>query len=358
MIGHPPRYQCDWVKYRLNFRFEARTSRDVMTFKDTYFVRIRDTITGQCGIGECNLFKGLSADDTPDFEARLTLACQSPHPYCTDEFESSAINFGFETAMHNLLAANHDDLWAGEDENDWIKGKTSIPINGLIWMGDRATMAARIKEKLNQGFRCLKLKIGGIKFEDEVSLLDVIRSQFAPEDLEIRLDANGAFTPQNAMDRLDVLAQFHIHSIEQPIKAGQWMEMAQLCINSPIPIALDEELIGIRSLDEKYDFMEIYQPQFVVLKPALCGGLHHALEWIQVAIKRNIGFWVTSALESNVGLAAIARWISSFEPEIPQGLGTGQLYTNNIPSPLFMDGDGLRWDPNKKFDYAPIGFQS
>lgn len=351
------KWKCDWVKYRLHFNFEARTSRQVMTYKDTYFVRIQDLETGEFGVGEANLFPGLSADDTPDFEERLTRACLSQRPWDTHEYNSSAITFGLDSALRMLLEKNHKDRFKEVDElNDWLKGKAGIPINGLVWMGDRATMAQRIKEKLNQGFHCLKLKIGGINFDDEVALLDVIRCQFSHDELEIRLDANGAFSPSEAMEKLEELSHYKIHSIEQPIKPGQWKEMRNLCRNSPIPIALDEELIGVTSLDHKFELTQFIRPQYLVLKPALCGGFRDTLDWIQIGAKAGAEWWVTSALESNVGLAAIARWVSTLCPDIPQGLGTGQLYTNNIPSPLFMEGECLWYNPEKKFDYGVIGF--
>lgn len=232
--------------------------------------------------------------------------------------------------------------------NRWLEGHEGIPINGLVWMGDKATMRARIQEKLNAGFRIIKLKIGGINFDDEVYLLREIRRSFSPEDLEIRLDANGAFTPENALRRLDTLSVFAVHSLEQPIKAGQEETMAHICAVSPIPIALDEELIGMRTPEQCAQLLSDIRPAYIILKPSLCGGFRASDAYISIARKMNIGWWATSALESNIGLEAIGRWLTdNYTITMPQGLGTGQLYTNNIGSPLEMRGPKLFYDPAK-----------
>ncbi len=355
------RWKTDWVKYRLYFNFEARTSRQVMTYKDTYFVRVRDLENPEIfGIGEANLFAGLSADDTPDFEEKLDEACQGDFfdkdwIYC----DSPTIRFGLETAMNNLFIKLFPDRMIpnpGDREAQWIEGKMPIIINGLVWMGDQKTMARRINEKLNQGFHCIKLKIGGINFDEELALLDYIRCQYPREMVELRLDANGAFDSKDALEKLKRLSEYDIHSIEQPIKSGNLEKMAELCRRSPIPIALDEELIGLHSDREKEFMLDEIKPRYIVLKPALVGGIRESAHWIEAAVHRGIEWWATSALESNVGLEAIARWVYSRWNPLPQGLGTGQLYTNNIPSPLFVEGEGLWHDPEKKFDYGVIGF--
>ncbi|MCM1066438.1 MAG: o-succinylbenzoate synthase [Muribaculaceae bacterium] len=317
-----------WTPYRLNFNFTAITSRSSMTVKDTYFIRIEHD--GRVSYGECPLFRGLSADDLPDYEAQLAAACAHPeaaisHPY-------SSIRFGFESA----LAATPDTAW--------IRGERGIPINGLIWMADRDTMARRIAAKLDEGYKILKLKIGGIRFDDELELLAHIRRKFPPEVLEVRLDANGSFTPDNASARLERLARYGVHSIEQPIKAGQTEAMAALCESSPIPIALDEELIGTRSAAEARALVEAINPAYLILKPALCGGFAGADTYINIAQELGIGWWATSALESNLGLYAIGRWLSGYDTAMPQGLGTGQLYTNNIASPLSLRECALHFD--------------
>lgn len=352
-------WKADWVKYRLIFNFEARTSRQVMTYKDTYFVRIRDLDSPEnFGIGEVNLFKGLSADDTPDFERKLTRACQLEPEGQKGyrEVKSSAINFGFEAARLNLVGKICPERYPMLFNTDWAQGKASIKINGLVWMGDQATMAKRIEEKLNQGYACVKLKIGGIDFDQELALLDSIRHRYSSQEIELRLDANGAFRPNEALEKLKRLSAYDIHSIEQPIRAGQWEAMARLCEESPIPIALDEELIGVRSLREKKSLLSTIQPAYIILKPALCGGFEDSLDWIEAANNLDIDWWVTSALESNVGLASIAQWTFGWENPLPQGLGTGMLYINNIPAPLYIKEAGLWCDPSKKFDYGVIGF--
>lgn len=337
---------AEWAPYCLHFHFEARTSRQTMHVKDTYFVRVYDPSRPDAGvgIGECALFRGLSADDRPDYEDMLAEACKDPLGAVTGPY--SSIRFGFESALASLDAAQ-----STAPPSDWLAGRRGIPINGLIWMGDKATMRARIAEKLDAGFRVLKLKIGGIAFDDELELLREVRRSFSRSDLEIRLDANGAFTPANALSRLSALSVFGIHSLEQPVKAGQIAEMARICLESPIPIALDEELIGVRSEHESRALVEAIKPQYIILKPSLCGGFSATGTYIHIARENGIGWWLTSALESNIGLAAIGSWLSREHPEatMPQGLGTGQLYTDNIESPLEMQGAELRYNPDRRW---------
>ncbi len=332
-----------WCPYRLVFSFLAKTSREEMMAKDTYFVKISDTDRpGIFGIGECALFKGLSADDVPDFEDKLASACNHP----LDELPAmSAIRFGFETALADLRNGGRRLIVA----NDWVTGRHPIAINGLIWMGDKAEMIRRVEEKIAMGFKILKLKIGGIDFDEEVSILASIRERFDRTQLELRLDANGSFSPANALARLDRLSRFDIHSLEQPIAAGQRKAMAEICRVSPIPIALDEELIGFNDLAAKQALLSEINPQYIILKPSLCGGLQQADQWIELAEARGIGWWATSALESNIGLNAIAQWVSTKHPTLAQGLGTGELYTNNIPSPLAMDGCRLTYLPEREW---------
>lgn len=332
--------KAEWLPYTLDFKFEARTSRESMRHKQTWFVRLTDEATGATGVGECALFRGLSAEDSPGYEARLQEVCRNFDPH--DLPEESSIRFGLETALMNMSEA---------PATPFMQGREGIPINGLIWMGDKDTMRRRIDERLEQGFRVLKLKIGGIDFESETDLLRYIRANYAPETLELRLDANGSFSATDAMNRLQTLSRFAIHSIEQPIKAGQPEKMAELCRRTPIAIALDEELIGTRSEGEMDSILDTVRPQYIILKPALCGGLSGARSWIRHAESRSIGWWATSALESNIGLAAIARMVSDLGVTMPQGLGTGQLYHNNIPSPLHLEGDRMFYDPEKEWKY-------
>lgn len=323
--------KATWRRYRLDFTFDARTSRGAMRHKDTYFIRL-SADDGRVVVSEVPLFRGLSADDTPDFEERLSRVCAQPESYI--ESASSAIIFGFESAFSKLAECT---------PTPWQRGEEGININGLIWMGDKATMAQRIEEKIAQGFHVLKLKIGGINFDDELDLVRHIRNRFSAEELELRLDANGSFTPENALYRLESLAPYGIHSLEQPIRAGQWREMAKICAQSPIPIALDEELIGVRCEAECRELVATIRPQYLILKPALCGGFSGAERYIALAGEGR--WWATSALESNIGLYDIASWLSMHKISMPQGLGTGQLYSNNIASPLELRGSKLFCNP-------------
>lgn len=336
-----------YTLHTLRFRERAITSRNSMTEKPTWFINIKSEEL-PCGeaVGEAAMFKGLSAEDTPDFESCLDLACRRASECSSLEEamrllpEISSIRFGFESAL--LRAGVYPTSGM---EKKWLHNEEGIRINGLIWMGDKETMRRRIREKLDNGFRCVKLKIGGIRFEDELDLIAGIRKEFSPADMELRLDANGGFSPENALERLNRLSKFDIHSIEQPIKAGQFQAMNEICRLSPIDIALDEELIGFRSREEKISILDSIRPRYIILKPSLCGGFREADEWISLAGERGIGWWATSALESNIGLEAIGIWTASLHPEMPQGLGTGNLYTNNIPSPLEMRGERL-WHKN------------
>jgi len=234
----------------------------------------------------------------------------------------------------------------------FTKGEQAMDINGLIWMGEKDFMFSQVEQKLEQGFDCIKLKIGAIDWKEELSLLKHIRKRFPAERVELRVDANGAFTAKNALGKLEELAELKIHSIEQPIKAGQWNAMANLCNNSPVPVALDEELIGITECKIKNELIEKVQPQYIILKPSLLGGFNESEEWIDIAEKFDTGWWVTSALESNVGLNAIAQWTFTFGNTMPQGLGTGKLYTNNISAPLEISNGQLHYNPDKEWDLS------
>lgn len=338
--------RLEWARYRLVFNFKARTSREELSFKDTWFIKIWDTELGpeNFGIGECAHFPGLSCEPTEAFEQKLNDTCLAINKgRKTDISRWPAIRMGLESATLDLQNGCHRILV----ESPFSQGKQPITINGLIWMGSFKEMSRRIDEKLEQGFNCIKLKIGGIRPDEEIRLLDELRLKRGPDVLTIRLDANGAFTPENAEKRLEQLARFDIHSIEQPIRAGQWQHMSRLCEVSPIPIALDEELIGIHDIVERRRMLYYIAPHYIVIKPSLHGGLSGTAEWIHVAREKHLGWWITSALESNIGLNAIAQFTSMF-PEsesICQGLGTGALYTNNIPSPLTLQGQNLSYDP-------------
>ena len=251
-----------------------------------------------------------------------------------------SIRFGLETALLDFQRGGRRVLF----ENGFALGKKAIPINGLVWMGDKHFMLEQINKKLEAGYDCIKLKIGAIDLDTEISLLKYIRQKFSKEAITLRVDANGAFSPGSALDILDKLSAFDIHSIEQPIKPGQFEQMRELCLHSPIPIALDEELIGVATTDDREKLLQEIQPQFIILKPTLVGGLHSAREWIGLAEKHGVGWWITSALESNIGLNAIAQFTAEWPTQMPQGLGTGQLYHNNIPSPLYIDNASLGYD--------------
>lgn len=326
----------EWRPYELRFLFEARTSRERMWEKPTYFVRLRDTESGREAEGECALFRGLSADDCSDYEALLDYYCAHPQEALACPY--SSIRMGFETAFRGLEATD-GCLFAGAE--DWVQGREGIRINGLVWMGDKRTMLSRVREKLDAGFSVLKLKIGGIAFEDECDIIASVRREFSPSDLTIRLDANGNFAADDALRKLETLSKFSIHSLEQPVRAGLIEDSARICRESPIALALDEELIGCRERGECEAILDAIRPQYVILKPTLCGGFSGADVWIDAAEARGIGWWATSALESNVGLNAIAQWVAAKHPELPQGLGTGQLYSNNTPSRMSLRGEML-----------------
>lgn len=339
-----------WSKYTLRFIRQSRTSREVLNVKDTFFIKILDSEDASVvGYGEAGLFKGLSADDTPDFENILDRCCASINDIDVDSIPSSAIRMGIETALSDIKNK-------GKQEPFYSGVIPPTLINGLIWMGDKQFMLNEIEHKLKQGFRCLKLKIGGIDFENELEILQSIRNRYSSDVLELRLDANCAFSPENAMSRLEMLSKFNAHSIEQPIKVGLIDEMAKICRESPIPIALDEELIGLRNQCEKEDLLRAIRPSYIILKPTLCGGFVQSDEWIKVAESMNIGWWATSALESNIGLNAIARWTASHRVTIPQGLGTGQLYSNNIDSPLKLNGEYLTSNADNLWNFTAIKF--
>ncbi|CCH01316.1 Mandelate racemase/muconate lactonizing protein [Fibrella aestuarina BUZ 2] len=348
--------QVSYLKYTLHFTFEAGTSRGTLTQKDSYFLRLVDTDQPDVvGYGECGPLKGLSLDDQPDFEARLADYCSYFNqldlqlfdwnvPIVLNQLISQqypSILFGFETAMHDFLSGGKRFI----RENEFVHGRRAIPINGLVWMGSHEAMRAQIDQKLAAGYTTIKLKIGAIDFDQECALLGYIRERYSPEQITLRVDANGAFRPDEAMTKLERLAQYGLHSIEQPIKPGQHELMAELCRHTPVPIALDEELIGHMEYVDKFRLLKKIQPQYVILKPTLLGGLRHCDEWIELANRLSIGWWITSALESNIGLNAIAQYAAQFKNLMPQGLGTGQLYHNNIDSPLRIDHGTLRYDP-------------
>jgi O-succinylbenzoate synthase len=331
----------------LEFKRPSGTSRGVMTEKETWFIILEKD--GKKGIGECGILRGLSADDREDYEEKLKWTCQNIHLGETALWEAllefPSIQFGIEMAFLSLKSENLYVLFP----SDFTNNSKSITINGLVWMGEPSFMKQQIEEKLADGFNCIKLKIGAIDFQKELELLQFIRSHFSAEQIEIRVDANGAFALNEALDKLNQLNQFQLHSIEQPIKKGNIEAMKYLCKTTPFPIALDEELIGVFSKEEKDKLLQQIKPQYIILKPSFVGGFRGTQEWITLADKYNIGWWITSALESNIGLNAIAQWTFLQNSNMPQGLGTGALYTNNFDCPLEVSKGQLWYNTNKNW---------
>lgn len=346
--------KATYQKYILDFKRPSGTSRGILTQKETWFILLEKA--GKRGIGECGILRTLSIDDRPDYEEKLKWVCEHIHLGIDELWEGlmefPSIQFGLETAFLSLESKNPFVLFPSE----FTSGQKDMEINGLVWMGEELFMKAQIEEKLAHGFRCIKLKIGAIDFEIELGLLRFIRQHFDENTIEIRVDANGAFNSKEALDKLSQLAEYKLHSIEQPIKKNQHDSMAGLCKSTPFPIALDEELIGVFSKEKKRKLLEKIKPQFIILKPSLVGGFRGAQEWIAVAEELQIGWWVTSALESNIGLNAIAQWTFTLQNPLPQGLGTGGLYTNNFDCPLEVIKGRLQYNSTLVWDTEAIDF--
>lgn len=338
-----------YQKYTLNFKQPSGTSRGVLKTKDTWFIIIQEN--DKHGVGECGMFKGLSIDDRPDYEEKLQWACNHINEgleallHALTEFPS--IQFGLEIAFKSLESKNSFEIFPSE----FTKGNKSISINGLIWMGSEAFMRQQVKDKIESGFKCIKMKIGAINFQTEVAILKAIRKEFSINDIELRVDANGAFLPSEALEKLNILSDLDLHSIEQPIKQGQIKQMAQLCEQTPLPIALDEELIGVFSNEDKDHLIKTIKPQYIILKPTLAGGFKGSDEWISIAKNNKTGWWITSALESNIGLNAISQYTFTKNSLLPQGLGTGSLFTNNFESPLEVLKGWLQYNTNKNWNF-------
>ncbi len=344
-----------WIPYQLMFRQPAGTSRGLLHTKSSWFLLVADTVQPQrVGIGEVSVIPGLSRDNISGIEKALDEVCAiiNQTTLVPENFDGDfpSIVFAFETALLDLKSGGERLLY----KNSFTSGTSGIPINGLVWMGNFEEMKMRMTQKIDEGFRVIKIKVGAIDFTQELELLAYVRRHFSPDILTLRLDANGAFRPDQAFERLQQLSAFDIHSIEQPVAAGQAEVMAELCEKSPIPIALDEELIANFNMLEKKQLLEQIKPQYIILKPSLIGGFNAADAWINLAEKLKIGWWATSALESNIGLNAIAQWTAQKSASLPQGLGTGQLYTNNIPSPLEIRDAQLFYNPTKTWTLNPI----
>jgi len=331
--------KASWTKRTLNLKQPAGTSRGVIKSRDVWYITLCEN--GITGIGECAPLRGLSLDNFDQIESKLEEVCANPKLFINDlsslkDFPS--IRFGLEMACFDLKNGGGQNYYGSFD---------SIEINGLIWMGNPDFMMGQVEQKLDEGWTCIKLKIGALDFDSELDILRSIRSRFSRDELELRVDINGAFTENDVREKLNRLAEFDLHSIEQPIQPGQWDLFAELCESSPIPIALDEELIPLINDAERIEMLENVNPQYLVLKPSLLGGFSETKKWIRMAKERNIGWWITSALESNIGLNAIAQWTAKMKPDGFQGLGTGQLFTNNIPSPLTVKSGKISTDQSK-----------
>ena len=369
-------YKIEISERTLHFKQPAGTSRGVYTTRHSYYLTLTsDEMPGVEGVGECATLPDLSCDAKPEYEMTLRQVCQMVEQMGRIPYDMirayPSITFGLETAFASffdaakklleivpaegassseMLKQKGGSVPAGMEnlvdlyDSPFGRGEEGITINGLVWMGTYEEMLARLEEKLQAGFHCVKLKIGAIDFFKELDLIKRIRDVYTREQVELRVDANGGFLPENAMSQLEALAKYDIHSIEQPIKQHQWPKMAQLCRETPLPIALDEELIGVNVRSMKEALLDTIRPQYIILKPSLHGGIYGCNEWIQLADQRGIGSWITSALESNIGLNAIAHYAAKvYGPNVqmPQGLGTGQLFTDNIPMPLEIRGDKL-----------------
>jgi o-succinylbenzoate synthase len=335
------------VAHRLLFHKPATTSRDTLQERDTWYIVLRDD-HGVMGIGECSPIPGLSAEGTDEIDQALRalqsgIDMQSWMAHCS---HISSVVMAIETALSDYRHGGRRLPFSSAKE-------LNIPINGLVWMGEKKGMLSEALQKIEKGFNCIKLKIGSLDFNDDMDIIREIRAHYNAGRITIRVDANGAFDPSEALSKLEQLARYDIHSIEQPLRAGQWKAMKQLAENTPVPIALDEELIGITSEDMR-NLLDDVMPQYLVLKPSLHGGFAHCDAWIRMAVERNISWWATSALESNIGLNAIAQWVNGYDNRVHQGLGTGSLYSNNIPSPIRIDNGMLKYDPKSGWDISSI----
>ncbi|MFH6769434.1 o-succinylbenzoate synthase [Gaetbulibacter aquiaggeris] len=340
---------ASYQKHILIFEQPSGTSRGVLKTKETWFIILNEH--GKQGVGECGMFKGLSIDDKPNYEDKLQWVCENVNLGLEVLFQElvafPSIQFGLEMAFKSLEAKKPFILFP----SDFTQGTDSIEINGLIWMGSESYMRQQIKYKIEAGFKCIKMKIGAINFQTEINLLRSIRKEFSSKDMELRVDANGAFSPSDALEKLNILSDLDLHSIEQPIKPGQIEEMAKLCDQTPLPIALDEELIGVFSKEKKESLLNSIKPQYIILKPTLIGGFQGSDGWIEISEHHNIGWWITSALESNVGLNAIAQYTYTKRNLQPQGLGTGSLFTNNFESPLEVKEGALYYNTNTSWNF-------
>jgi len=357
------RFLASYKKLTLLFKFDAGTSRGVLKERDSWFIKINDSKNPLlCGIGEAAPLKGLSIDFVPYFEEKIKEVCDiiNRTDFSINALQSliseaklenyPSIIFALETAFLDLSNGGKRIIF----DSAFARGLQSIPINGLVWMGEKGFMQKQIKEKLRTGFTCIKIKVGAIDFETERQLIEEIRDSYSEKEISIRLDANGAFSVKDVLDKLSILSKYKIHSIEQPIQPGMHKAMAGLCKTSPIPIALDEELIGIKTKEDKAELLDELNPPYIILKPTLIGGIESSRQWIELAVERKIEWWFTSALESNIGLNAISQLTSNYTITIQQGLGTGQIFSNNIQSPLHISSGTLTVSSQLPWDLSAI----
>lgn len=341
--------KASYKKYILNFKKPSGTSRGILKTKETWFVFLEKK--DKKGIGECGVFRGLSIDDVPYYEEKLKWVCENINlgldVLVSKLIEFPSIQFGLEIAFKSLESENRFELFPSK----FTQNTATILINGLIWMGSESFMNQQVKEKIDAGFKCIKMKIGAIDFQTEINLIKSIRKEFTSKDIELRVDANGAFSTNEALEKLKILSDFDLHSIEQPIKQGQIEAMSKLCETTPLPIALDEELIGVFSVTKKQELLQTINPQYIILKPSLIGGFKGSDKWIKAAEQNHIGWWITSALESNIGLNAIAQYTFTKQSNLPQGLGTGALFTNNFNSPLQVKNGTLQYNNNMNWKF-------
>lgn len=335
--------RLQFAPYILKFKEPAGTSRGVLTEKPTCYMRLFDENNpSRYGVGEAAVFPGLSPEaDDRFFYKLMELQANVRLGRSTDLSHFPSLQFGFEQCIRDFTGGCNGIYYPSQ----FVAGMQSIQINGLVWMGNREEMMEHMEKKLEEGFSCIKFKIGAIDWKSEIDMIETVRKRYDRDRVEIRVDANGAFDMDHALPRLKHLADLDVHSIEQPIKAGQPLMMQFLCQVSPLPIALDEELIGKFSMEEKARTLDAIHPQYIVIKPTLTGGYSGAEEWIKLAEERNIGWWITSSLESNIGLNALAQWTATLGNKMPQGLGTGALFTNNLAAPIYLEGDKLRYNP-------------
>lgn len=347
--------RATYKKYLLQFKKPAGTSRGIILNKESWFILITDDGTPDIqGVGECSVIKGLSLDDRPGLGDKINDVCRDIAVFQDDRQHSlsdwPAIRAGIEMAFSDLKNGGTRILFP----SGFTAGIDSIPNHGLIWMGKPHDMLEQIEKKINEGCRVIKMKVGALDFDEELNLIRTVRNHYPTRDISIRLDANGAFSPDEALSRLEKLAVFDIHSIEQPVRQGQLKAMADICRHSPIAVALDESLTGVHKPEEKRDLLETIRPQFLVLKPSLLGGFRASEEWIEIAGDKKIGWWINSALESNIGLNAIAQWTATLSNPLVQGLGTGSLFTNNFPSPLTVEKGALKYNPQFQWDLSAL----